>query len=241
VTLYADSKYPVRDDAAELHEREWDAIARCGAWWNAEQRLALAAEARRARCEAGVQEAATHESSALGADLPEAARVVAREIALGGTRVDRAFYENARSQGLGEEAYVETVGVVARLANLDVFARGIGVPSRPLPEALDPSEPTRVRPAAAIDEGAFTHSVPGGRRGGEEGTDLYGDSYPVSNIVRSLSLVPAEAKGLMRVLATQYTPEDKYSDYTFSSQPELTRAQVELVAARVSALNECFY
>ena len=241
MTFYSDSRYPVREEVSGLHEREWDALARSGTWWSAEQRLALASEARRARCQAGIQEAAADEPNAVGADVPEAARGLAREIALGGTRIDRAFYERARAQGLGEEEYVETVGVVARLTNLDVFARGIGVPSRPLPEARDTRELARARPTTAIDEGAFTHSVPGGRRGGADGTDLYGDAYPVSNIVRSLSLVPAEAAGLIRVLETQYVPESKYEDYTFSSQPELSRAQVELIAARVSALNECFY
>lgn len=240
-TLYSDSRYPVRDSISRLHDREWDDLAGCGTWWNAEQRLMLAAEARATWRRAGMEDGPADDLETRTAELPDAARAVAQAIAMGGTRVDRAFYKRARVQGLREEEYVETVGIVARLANLDLFARGIGVPSRPLPKPRDDTEPARVRPTAAIDEGAFTHSIPAGRRGGAEGADLYGDGYPVANILRSLSLVPLEAMGLIRVLAEQYMPDGQYENYALSSQPELSRSQVELIAARVSALNECFY
>jgi hypothetical protein len=45
----------------------------------------------------------------------------------------------------------------------------------------------------------------------------------------------------MRALgAAQYVPIERVPDVTFSERA-LTRAQMELVAGRVSALNECFY
>ena len=240
MSLYQDSRYPVQANTQDLHARELRAFAASGTWWSAAQRAAIVAEARKARTEAGVQETIAGNDTALDTDLPPAARAVAREVAAGCLSCSPASFARAVADGLRAEEYVETVGIVSRLSNLDVFARGIDVPSRLLPPLDDSSPPTRARPETAADEGAFAPTVPAGQRGGDIGRALYGgDTAP--NIMRSLSLVPAEAGALIEVVNAQYLGPDVIMDYTHSPFTALSRPQVELVAAKISALNECFY
>ncbi|MGE0485968.1 MAG: alkylhydroperoxidase-related (seleno)protein [Gammaproteobacteria bacterium] len=240
MSLYADSRYPVGDAYAALHGDELDSFARPGTWGTAAERTAIAAVARRARTEAGVQESVDDESLADGAELPAAARELAHRVALGGATIDREYFEQVRAAGLGEGAYVEIVGIVARLAHLDVFARGIGVPSRPLAAPTETHAPSRERPREARDEGFFVPSIPAAPAGGAVAESLYGKG-PAANILRSLSLVADEARRLNRVVDTEYFSMATIFDLTHSSLEALSRPQIELVAARVSALNRCFY
>lgn len=56
---------------------------------------------------------------------------------------------------------------------------------------------------------------------------------------RALSLVPAEVRAWRDVSAAQYLGEKEM--VRFGSVRAIDRSQIELVAGRVSALNECFY
>ena len=68
--------------------------------------------------------------------------------------------------------------------------------------------------------------------------DLYGGGF-VPNIMRALSLVPDEVRALRLSSSAHYVPVEQIPDPTV--RRALTRPQMEFVAARVSALNECFY
>ena len=241
MSLYADTSLPIPEEFEALHADELLSFARPGTWGTAAQRITIAAEIRKTRVEAGVQESVGDENLCDTAEVPEAARRVARAAALGGIEIDRAFCAKAQADGLTDGAYVEVIGLAARLAHLDVFARGIGVPSRQLAEPLEDTEPSMQRPAIARDEGFFTDSVPSAPDGGELAREIYGDAVPAANILRSLSLVPDEARRLNRVVNVEYFNNDTMMDVTFSSLKDINRPQLELVAAKISALNQCFY
>jgi hypothetical protein len=240
MNLYRDSRLPIRPALAAAHQHTLDSFSRPGRWWDARERVAIAVEARAARVEAGLQEQC--DDPVAEAKLPEAARRVARQVAVSTNALDRGFCAEALEEGLSDTQYCETVGIVSRLANLDVFARGIGVPPRPLapPQA---GEPTRERPVTARDEGAWIETVPGGRRGKHEAVAIYGtdtvEGAPF--IYRALSLVPEEAHGLVTLGRAQYVEIADFMDLDFTFEPEISRVQMELLAARVSAINECFY
>jgi hypothetical protein len=238
--LYPDARFPVGARYQAMHTDELESFARPGTWGTAAERTAIAAEARSARCAAGMQESVGDEALAECAELPGAARDLARRVALGGMAVDRDYFEQTRGAGVGEGEYVEIVGIVARLAHLDVFARGIGVPSRPLAAPNESHAPSRERPREACAEGFFVPSVPAAPAGGALAESIYGTG-PAANILRSLSLVPDEARRLNRVVDTEYFSMETIFDLTRSSLEGLSRPQIELVAARVSALNQCFY
>ena len=240
MTLYSDTNLPVPAAVESLHEDELLSFARAGTWGTARQRTMIAAEARKARVEAGVQESVGDEALAESAELPEPARRLAREVALGGIGIDRKVCEQTQAEGLSEGAYVEVVGLVARLAHLDVFARGIGVPSRTLAEPVEDKAPSMQHPSVSKNEGFFTASIPSAPEGGDLALELFG-SEPAPNIVRSLSLVPDEARRLNNVINTEYFSAETIFNLTHSSLKAISRPQIELVAAKISALNQCFY
>lgn len=240
MALYADSHYPVSQAVDALHADEMKSFSKTGTWGSAEQRTAVAAIARKARCEAGLHESVGDEALCDTVELPAAVRRLAVAVALGGQEIDLEFCRQAQSEGVTEGAYVEIVAVVSRLVNLDVFARGIGVPSRPLSAPADNTKPSFERPSEAIDEGFYTASVPCAPAGGALAKSLYGDG-PVGNILRAVSLVPSEAHRVISLIKQQYFPAEKLLDFSSESDHALSRAQIELVATKVSEHNQCFY
>ena len=238
--LYSDSAYEIRPDLDAIHDRQIDALGDPGTWWSGPQRIAIAEAARHARCEAGLQESNGYRPRDLtGVELPPPARRVARQLAVDPQSMESSFYESVLREGLTDAEYVETVGLISRLTNFDVMARGLGVPMRALPVPRD-GEPSRERPSSAMREGAWAPTVPAGRRGGEDAKALYGDAM-MPFIIRALSLVPAETHAHVELEQVQYLPLDRFGDYEYQHHEGLTRPQVEVVAGRVSAINECFY
>jgi hypothetical protein len=64
---------------------------------------------------------------------------------------------------------------------------------------------------------------------------------PMPYIVRAMSLVPDELRAHLELEIAHYTRLDKLFDYQYQHHEGLTRPQTEVVAGRVSALNDCFY
>ena len=64
----------------------------------------------------------------------------------------------------------------------------------------------------------------------------------VAAVVQAYSAVPGEHENTWRMAAAQYIPVDEMVHADWSRRPGgLTRPQMELVAARVAQLRECFY
>ena len=74
--------------------------------------------------------AVTRESSALS----DAAVEAIHRISIDPGRLSKRWFDALASQGLGDAAYVELVGVVSTLVSVDAFCRAIGVPPHPLPD-----------------------------------------------------------------------------------------------------------
>ena len=239
MTLYADSQYPVRADLDAIHAKQLDQLADPGTWGTGAMRLAVAREVRRACYDADIQEEPDDTFPQSDVELPEVVRVMIRTLAVTPKDFLEDSYEDARSGGLSDEEYVEIVGIVSRLTNMDVFARGIGVKLRPLPAARD-GQPSRSRPRVATKEMAWVPTVPNLPEGGDEAAEIYGTDYR-PYILRSLSLVPDEMRRHIELEEVQYLPMKSILIKDYQHHEGFTRAQVELIAGRVSALNECFY
>jgi hypothetical protein len=237
--LYPDSNFPVSDEIAAVHSRQLKGIVAPGTWGTGAQRRAVAVEARKAGYEAGLLEPPPGGPEDPGLELPEAVRRVIRTLATSVQGLDQAFCEQSIADGLSDAEYVEIVGVVSRIVDIDVFARGIGVSPRPLP-APEPGEPSRQRPDTAVIEHAWIPTVPNGPAGGDIGASLY-HGQPMPYIVRAMSLVPDELRTHLELEIAHYTRLDKLFDYQYQHHEGLTRPQTEVVAGRVSALNDCFY
>ncbi|NNE83849.1 MAG: hypothetical protein HKN28_07745 [Alphaproteobacteria bacterium] len=239
MNFYADSDYPVRDDLAAIHGSQMETLGAPGTWGTGAQRLAIATVARKAGIDAGLLEAPADMDFPVDLGLPDIALRVVERLAVSPADFDLAFYEESLRGGLSDCEFVEIVGLVARATNIDIFARGIGVPLRPLPAAM-PGEPSRVRPGVAVTELAWVPTIPNPPEGGDEAVALYGPN-PKPYIIRALSLVPEELRAHLELEQVQYLPLNRILEYDFQHHEGLTRAQVEVVAGRVSAINECFY
>jgi hypothetical protein len=190
-------------------ERSWAVLASPGTVWTGAQRLAIVAEARRAR---------TGETPA--GDLPPAAGDAARLLAAHPATARREWVEGLADRGLDEPHYVELLGVVSRLAAIDSFHEALGLPLAEIPD------PRPGEPSGAVSDLA---------RSGKGWVPMVGGT----SIIQALSLVPAENEELERFHGPMYLFYDEMPNPHVTRG--LTRPQMELVAARTSALNECFY
>jgi len=227
---YDDAPVPVRSDLPEAHTHAWQRLAASGTWWTGAERVAIAAEARAAaRCalcrerKAALSPGAARGRHASVSALPDTAVEAIHRIASDPGRLSKRWFETLASQGLGDAAYVELVGVVSTLVSVDAFCRALGVAPHPLPEP-QPGAPSRARPANVGDHGAWVAIRPG----------------RIGNVMRALSLVPAEVRNLLELLEAHYFGPDRITDFGPTGRA-LDRAQMELLAGRVSALRECFY
>lgn len=236
---------PVRADLTAAHDRAWRRLAAPGRWWTGAERLAVAAETRRARdCpRCAERNGALSPEVAAGRhgpteQLPAALVDAVHRIATDPARLSRRWLDRLLAEGIDESRYVEALGVVAALVNLDTFDRTIGRPPRPLPEP-GAGEPSRRRPAGARPGAAWVSWIEPAGATGEE-ADLYpGGQAP--NVLRALSLAPEEVRGLVDLVAAQYVPAADILRVDLPSGRGLSRVQMEFLAARVSALNQCFY
>ena len=240
---YRDAPVPVRDDLRAAHRRAWERLARPGTWWTGAERVAIAAEVRQAeRCALCQQRKnalsprvvdGSHESVSA---VPEAAVDVIHQVTVDPRRLSRTLFEKSLAQGLRDAEYVEIIGVAVTVLSIDQFCRGLGVSLRPLPEPRS-GEPSRRRPPGARPEGAFVPMIRERRARGAE-ADLY-PMFRAGNVIRALSLVPDEVRGLLDLSAAHYLTPEQMID--LRAGRALDRAQIELIAGRVSARNECFY
>ena len=240
---YSDAPVPVREDLPAAHRRAFARLARPGTWWSGAERIAIADAVRGAEaCSLCAQRRQALSPLALegvhdhDGTLPDAAVEAIHQITIDPGRLSRAWFEKTLAAGLSDARYVEVVGVVVTVLSVDRFCRALGVPLRPLPAAL-PGDPSRRRPVGALPEGAWVPMIKESRAKGDE-AGLYG-SRRTGNVIRALSLVPDEVRGLLDLSAAHYLTPEQMLDLTAGRS--LDRRQIELLAGRVSALNECFY
>ena len=244
---YSNSPLQVRSDIEAAHRAVWKQMGEPGTWLTAAERVAVAAEARAAaKCSGCAERKAALSPYAVeveheeAADLPAAWVEVVHRVRTDAGRLSRRFYDEARASGITEEQYVELLGVLVRVTSIDTFCEALGLPQHALPEP-QPGEPSRRRPSGAKQNGAWVPTLAPGDASGSE-ADLYPKTLPgmpVPNVAQALTLVPDEMRAVARMSAVQYASPSRLMDMRF--RRALTRPQMEFVAARVSALNQCFY
>lgn len=242
----------VRDDLAAAHRRYWKRLARPGANWSGAERLAIARETRHAadctycrRLRAALSPHAVaggHDRCPESAGrLPSAAVDAVHRIVNDASRLTSAWYEDVTTaEGMSDARYVELVGTVVSVLSIDGFCRAVGAPRHPLPTPA-PGAPSGYRPAAAAaDGGGWVPMVPFDNAATPE-ADLWPPKR-TGNVVRALSLAPDEVRTLNDLGGAHYIQHGLVRDTSASKDGSgLSRAQIELIAGRVSFLNDCFY
>ena len=225
---YTGVSLPIREKTIAAQQDSWARIARPGRWWTGAERVELARLTRAAR-----------ELAAASSDLlPEMAVYAVQKLVVDNRSLSRAFYDEVTADPeMSADRYVELVAVVVHALSIDEFHRALGLPLEPLP-APQAGEPSRRRPPEAEQRDSWPPIVP--RRGLPAADQpLYGPREWGANVISALSLIPENVRWLHDL------SEGHYLSFQEMGQPDplraLSRPQIELIAARVSVLNECFY
>ena len=226
--LYQEAEIPVRADLDLAHQQTVESWATPGDWWSASERLAMVSEVRRARAADELPPWVRPSSvdGLIDSDhvLPRAAVDAVWRLTNHSGTVTGEWYQQMVAEGISPEQYVELVGVVATANCLEVFAAAIGIDSLPLPVPAEGEPARQLVPNAAVR----SHWVPT--------ADIRGP-----NVGKALTASPVSVDDWHRLSDAQYVPmEALLADLTWS-RGTLDRMQIELVAARTSLLNECFY
>lgn len=222
----------IRDDLRDAHDAAWVRLGSAGSWLTGAERAAIVAASREARtCNLCLErKQALSPNAASGShdgadDSPLSAAMVdaVHRIATDPGRLSQSWYEGL---GLEPTIYVELLAVTATAVGIDTFHRAVGVELRALPKPSD-GEPSGREARGSLDhELAWvpTRKMPG-----------------APNVARSISIVPDELRALVTLNKVEYVDPMALLDVHADPGRAITRPQMELVAARLSALQECFY
>lgn len=75
----------------------------------------------------------------------------------------------------------------------------------------------------------------------EPEADLYGGRPQTGNVIAVMSLVPDSVRMLKILSGTQYLQDIDVANPATNGGRAISRAQMELLAGRVSSLSDCFY
>jgi alkylhydroperoxidase family enzyme len=234
---------PIRSDLAQAHARALARIGVPGTWWTGAERVGIAEEARAATgCSLCSRRrdvlapgfiSGSHERVS---ELPGPVVDAVHRVAVDPGRISETDYKTWQ-EACSDAHYVELVGVVSQMAAIDTLAVALGHPLPELP-APSPGAPSRRR-SSARQSVAWVPMLPSGGRDQDSMAQYGGASTP--HVARALSLVPDEVRALSRLSSVQYVHGPNVPNVSVDGGRALSRTQMELVAARVSALNECFY
>ncbi len=228
----------------------WQQLGQPGTWWSGIQRVAIVAETRRAaRCplcrarrDAAIPASigGAHDTQAV---LPTPALEAIHRIRTDSGRLGESWYRRLIGPELTEEQYVELVAIVAITVAIDSFRAGAGLPPLDLPLPM-PGLPSRTRPDRATPGLAWMpvlqpddwappvpdlyRSIPGPRERGR------------GNIHLALSLVPDAMIAWWDLFEPMYLRSAEMRDFHREFRA-VSHAQIEMLAARTAALNQCIY
>ena len=243
---YDKAQYPVPRRYSLAHRRYWKRLATPGSWLTGAERIAVAKEVRQvANCKlcadrktalSPYQVDGAHDTTS---DLPDTVVEVVHRVTSDPGRLTKSWFDGIMQQDLSVECYVEVIGTLGSVLCIDEFCRGLDISLNELPEPAA-GEPDHYRPANIREDSddAWVPMLPNVACSGPE-ADLWEDR--MGNIVRALSLVPNEVRDMFNLGEAHYLDPEDVWNLTGSPHGTLTRRQMEIVAARVSALNGCFY
>ena len=227
---------PIREPIRSAHLTAVQSFAKTGTWFFAEERLKILEEFRHANL--GLCTLCAERKAALSpysvngqhdtkTDLSSTVIEAIHRLTTDSGRVTEKWFNSLISDGLLAEEYIELVGMLATAIVLDTFATGVGRKLAVLPDKIETGVPSRIKCDDVVSEGAW---VPISRRDFEDGNS----GLPtMPNIVRAMGLVPSAIMEFFGVMLEHYQPTELKGD--------LSRAQTELIAARTSSYNDCFY
>lgn len=226
---------PVPESFAQVHEQARGRFVSAGSFLDGATRRAIVEEARAARecglcarrvdaLSAASEDGAHDAVTELGSGLVE----LAHKVVTDSGRLSQAWFEGVISSGVTREEYVEAAGLIGSSTIADTFAVALTGEAAVL-GASEGGEPSGVSNTELVDVGAYVglmdHEHPHPKFAGRA----------APNICRALAMVPSAVDEFWDLFMPHYQPMAEADGH------EVRRSQIEFVAARTSALNECFY
>lgn len=246
---YSNSPYPIRSDLVSAYQDAWDKLANAGTWWTGAERVAIADEVRNAQtcgfC--AERKAALSPFAHIPGDHVSAGELEAKvldanvvdvihRLTTDPSRLTGDWVAELTSQTISKGQYVEIISVVVTTLCIDSFNKALGFELEPLPVAQE-GEPTRYTPDGLETD---TGWVPMIRDLSDDESDLWPPERS-ANVIRAMSLVPDAVRLLKSLSGAQYLAMRDVANPTAGGGRNISRGQIEFIAARVSAINECFY
>jgi hypothetical protein len=240
----------IREDMAAAQRHAWARIGQPGTWLTAAERVAAAAETRHARaCPLCAERRHALSPALVGGDhatlgrLPAAEIEAIHRIATDSGRIGEAWFRRLGASGLADERYVELLSIAAVTTCIDTFRRAAGLAELALPTPA-PGAPSQRRPRRLTDGIAWVPVLLPEDRGPED-PDLYLEAIVPqprarAHIYFALSLVPDAMTHWWDLLEPMYLTAPQMGDY-LTRHRAIDRAQIEMLASRVAALNQCMY
>lgn len=235
---------PIRDELWAALAKAWAELGQAGAWLTGAQRVAVAAEARQARrcalCRSRKEALSPYAVSGRHdhqGRLPEPWVEVIHRVVTDSGRLSERWYQAALDAGLIEDELIEIISVTVIAVTVDAFALGIGLPAPALP-GVGPGDPARRHEPTAKRGPGWAQTV-----APEDADADFADFYANDShfyIRRSLTLVPEETRRLWALLNMLYMEDPRVRELEGLTRG-ISRAQIEFLAARASALLGCYY
>lgn len=244
---FSSASVPIRPALVEAMGNAWRRLPQAGTVWTGEERLAIARESRNAwdcpfcaECREALSPFAADGAHTAATNLPAPAIDAIHRVINDQGRLTQSWFRRTLDEGLNEAAYVEILGVVATIVAIDTFHRGIGLSTPELPSAV-PGEPSGAISKDAEHRIAWVRTVHPMKTKGALAEHWFpgGERQFVPHVRQALSLVPAECIAYAELSGPMYL--SGVADLGVPEDRALTRPQMELLATRTSALNECFY
>ncbi|MFV2090623.1 MAG: alkylhydroperoxidase-related (seleno)protein [Pseudomonadales bacterium] len=253
---YDASPYQIPDYKSDAHRAAWSYLAGPGSWWTGTQRLAIAqasrdsmdcpfcAERKQALSPLAIEGNHNGDPSLTASSLSVSSLPIKVLNAVHRITTDPARLTESWIQGLIDETfhhghYVETVSIISTLISIDAFHRALGLALEPLP-AAQPGQPDRYWPEGAAVDVAWVPMIYPANLSDKE-SDIYFGAPQMGHVIRAMSLVPDAVRQLNALSAAHYLPTPQVGDMNATGYLTLSRPQTELIAARTSVLNDCFY
>ncbi len=241
---YDGAPVALRPDLRDALNRTHERLAQTGSWLSGRQRLDVATEARNAwdcpLCQASREALSpytvTGDHASLGR-LPDRWVDVIHRVVTDPGRLSARWYHDALDGGMAEDEIIEVISVAVQAVVIDCFTAGIGM-DRPAPPPASPGEPDRKHPAEAKTGPGWAATI-APRDAGPDFADFY-DNESHFYIRRSLTLVPDETRRLWDLLNHLYLEDPRVFELD-GLERGISRAQIEFLAARASALLGCYY
>ena len=217
---YQASGFAVRESVRLAHQNSWSVIAKAGSFWTGKERVQIAEQARAARLQ---RSDLPFNRSYPKSNLSDSALEVARTIAADAKKINPKW-ANEQIKLIKGGPYIEIASIVVTVTAIDAFSEALGRTHETLPRP-QAGEPTREQNPSVAHIGGYVPMM---------------EPWQGPNVARAFSLIPAANALFMSNVQQMYASNGGgFSEMVWDGP--LSRPQAELLAARVSSVNECFY